>query len=223
MRRTYAVTWQEPETASHSGKLEFLSHGLSLEGSNGDGPLSVLVPYDELLGMQIAPVRERLDGRPTLVLERATGRLRIASVVQPGVVSELAERVASFRMGRRQPNNRIAVIVPIRKRKRDKVKRLLEHGPPFDPHDAGLERHQVFLSDSEVVFLFEAAPGFSLSKLLDNAGVLSIAAAWHDCVAGRTRVAEPYFSWVAARDPNGLFFGPTPGPGDSDGGDIYAP
>jgi hypothetical protein len=221
MRQTYAVTWQDAEAAPRSGKLELRPAGVSLEGSTNGSTL--LVPYEDLVGINMAPVRDRLGGRPTLVLERLGGKLRIASVVQPGIVSELAERVASFRLGNAETHKRVAVVLPIRKRKRDKVKLLLEQGPPFDPHDAGLERHQVFMTDSEVVFLFEASESFSLSALLEESGVLSIAAAWHDCVAGRPRVAEPFYSWAAAREPNGLFFGPTPGPGDSDGGDIYAP
>ncbi len=226
MRRTYAVTWQEPGSPPHSGKLELRATGLSLEGTNnGSGTVALLIPYEELLGMRLAPGHERLRGRPTLVLDRrGRGALRVASVVAPGIISEVAEALAALRLGRTAANDRVAVVVPIRKGKRDKVERLLDKGPPFEPDRVGLGRHQVFLTDQEAVFFFESAAGFSLQRLLADGNVWASAAAWHDCIAGPPRMARAFYSWAAAsREDENIFFGATPGPGDSEGGDIYAP
>jgi hypothetical protein len=52
--------------------------------------------------------------------------------------------------------SRVVVVVPLKAGVRDRVRELLEMGPPFDPEAAGLDRHQVFLTDQEAVFLFEA-------------------------------------------------------------------
>lgn len=121
-------------------------------------------------------------------------------------------------------NDRVAVIVPLRKGKRAKVERLLDQGPPFDPKNVGLERHQVFLTDQDAVFFFEAATGFSLQRLLADKNVWASAAAWHDCIAGPPRMAKPFYSWAKARtDVENLSFAVTPGPGDSEGGEIYSP
>jgi hypothetical protein len=233
MHRTYAVTWQEPEAERRSGKLELRASGLSLEGSrNGSGPVSLLLPYEELTGLRLAPGDERLDRRPTLVLDRrGSGPLRLASVAAPGIISEVAEELAQMKIGSERVGERVAVVVPIRKSKLDKVRDLLEAGPPFDPERVGLGRHQVFLTDHEAIFLFESAPGFILSRLLTDRAVWSSAAAWRDCVAGAPRVANPFFSWASAPVTGeafatldeGLVFGATPGPGDSDGGDVYSP
>jgi hypothetical protein len=226
MHRTYAVTWQEPHSAPHSGKLELRVTGLSLEGSNnGSGIAALLIPYEEVVGMRLAPGRERLDGRPTLELDRrGHGTLRVASVVAPGIISEIAEGLGALRLGNSAVHDRLAVVVPIRKGRRDKVEQLLDRGPPFEPERVGLSRHQVFLTDQEAVFFFESAAGFSLQQLLSDTSVWVSAAAWHDCIAGPPRMARAFYSWAgAAREEEGLFFDATPGPGDSEGGAVYSP
>ncbi len=224
MHRSYAITWQEMDGSPHSGKLELRANGVSLEGSNGGGPVSLLVHYGRLLGLDLAPGANRLDGRPTLVLERRGGiPIRIASVGAPGILSEVAERIASMKAGDASAAERVAVVVPLRKGKRDKAERLLDKGPPFDPERVGLERHEVFVTDQEAIFVFNAAPGFSLGKLLADSKVWASAAAWHDVVAGPPRIAKPFFAWAAVSGSDDLFFGATPGPGDSEGGDIYPP
>jgi hypothetical protein len=101
MSTTYAVTWQHADDGPRSGRLELTASGLAFEGSNGNGPVVDNVPYRELTGVRIARVpAERLSGRPTLVLDRRTGGLiRIAGVAQPGIISELAEQLATLRPG----------------------------------------------------------------------------------------------------------------------------
>ena len=54
--------------------------------------------------------------------------------------------------------DKISVIAQIRPGKREELERLLEKGPPFDLGAEGFERHEVFLGDSDVVFLF-TGPG----------------------------------------------------------------
>ena len=51
-------------------------------------------------------------------------------------------------------SDKISVIAQIRPGKREELVRLLEKGPPFDLEDEGFERHEVFVGDSDVVFLF---------------------------------------------------------------------
>ena len=118
---------------------------------------------------------------------------------------------------------RVAVVVPLRKGKREKAERLLDKGPPFDPERVGLERHEVFLTDQEAIFVFDAASGFSLQRLLSDTKVWSSAAAWHDIIAGAPRVAKPFFAWATVASSDDLSFHAEPGPGDSEGGDVYSP
>jgi hypothetical protein len=69
-------------------------------------------------------------------------------------------------------------------------------GPPFDPDAAGLERHQVFLTDQEAVFVFEAADQSVLDRLAKSPQLRWAATAWRDYVGGPTRLAEVAYSWA---------------------------
>jgi hypothetical protein len=97
VQRSYAVSWQEADASVRSGKLELGGGGLGLDGSgDGSGAGALLVPYGDVLAMRFASGPERLDLRPTLVLDRRSRpTLRIASVVQPGIMYEVAEELAT--------------------------------------------------------------------------------------------------------------------------------
>ena len=115
---------------------------------------------------------------------------------------------------------RAIVILPIKAGVREHLRRLVAERPPVVPADPGLERQHAFVSDAEVVFFFEGREA-SLERAL---GDLKVAAAdWHQLVAGSPRVAEAAYSWAQVEDGEGLSFEPTPGPGDSEGGDVYPP
>ena len=97
---TYAVTWEEPDGSERAGRLEFGPEALTLEGRNSGLAVTHSFPYAEVRAFRIA-IRngDRLQGRPTLVLElRSGGALRIAGVVQPGIVAELASRLGDERL-----------------------------------------------------------------------------------------------------------------------------
>jgi hypothetical protein len=100
------------------------------------------------------------------------------------------------------------VVVPLKAGVRNRVRELLETGPPFDPKAAGLERHQVFLTDHEAVFLFEAPDQATLDRLARSPRLRWAAAAWRQYLGGRMRVAEVAYSWARDRpseeaDPRG--------------------
>ena len=225
MHRTYAVTWQEREAARRSGKLELRLEALSLEGTkNGADTIALVVPYSDVIGLRMASGAERLDGRPTLVLDRwGDGSLRVASVAAPGIVSEVAEELASLKLRDRSAHGQVAVVVPIANGALEKVQALLEQGPPFEPERLGVGRHQVFLTDREVIFTFESGRGFDLEQLMGDPTAWASAAAWQEAVSDVPRIARPLYSWEAPAADESIFYGATPGPGDSDGGDVYSP
>ncbi len=92
--------------------------------------------------------------------------------------------------------SRLAVIAPIKWGSYRAAKSLIEKGPPFDPGLTPLDRHEVFLTDTEVVFVFEG-PGVSesLDSLLDDLSVWQEADAWRAHLAGRPRLAEDLYHW----------------------------
>jgi hypothetical protein len=224
MSTSYAVTWQQDEQATRSGRLELLAGGLALEGAGANGAASETIDFGDLVDVRIGRASsDRLSGRQTLVLERRGGApVRIASVVQPGIITELAERLAS-RLREEDAMSRAVVVLPLREGARKQAAQLLRGGPPFDPEKVGLERHHVFLTDEEAVFVFEADDIEAAERLVAGDSFWAATAAWKDVVAGPPRLAEDAYTWVRAHVPDDLSYAATPGQGDSDGGDLSSP
>jgi len=117
--------------------------------------------------------------------------------------------------------SRAVVVLPLREGTSERAAALLRGGPPFDPGTVGLERHHVFLTEREAVFVFEADSREAAERLVGDGTFWSAASAWKDLVAGTPRLAEDLYSWVRPHVPDDVSFAPTPGQGDSDGGDVY--
>ena len=75
---------------------------------------------------------------------------------------ELYYRGGSICLVRGEQEHSIAVVLPLREGMREVAAEFLEEGPPFDPEHLGLVRHQVFLGDSEVIFVFETVASLAL-------------------------------------------------------------
>lgn len=118
---------------------------------------------------------------------------------------------------------RLVVVAPLKEGSRTQAERLLEQGPPFELERTSFDRHEVFVTDHEVVFLFEGPPGSVLEVSGEDPSLWKAAAAWSRCLAARPRVARSGFSWRRIEDREGVSFAPTPGPGDSEGGELYSP
>jgi hypothetical protein len=116
----------------------------------------------------------------------------------------LPNRLAADRRGKRlvlggpEPS-RVVVVVPLKAGVRDRVRELLELGPPFDPEAVGLERHQVFLTDHEAVFFFEALDQSTLDRLARSPRLRWAATAWREYLGGRMRRADVAYSWARDR------------------------
>ena len=88
-------------------------------------------------------------------------------------------------------------VVPLKEGTAARARELLGEGPPFELETTELERHEVFLTDREAVFVFEAvgdAPPLRLQA--GNPTLRAAATAWRECMAGRPRTAETAFSWT---------------------------
>lgn len=117
---------------------------------------------------------------------------------------------------------RVVIVAPLKEGARSKARDLVHSGPPFEPEAANLEQHHVFLTDREAVFLFEAETPDSIANLASEATVWMAATAWQELLAGPPQVAENVYTWGRPVD-NDLSFSPAPGPGNSEGGDVYGP
>lgn len=92
--------------------------------------------------------------------------------------------------------SRLVVVVPLKEGARARASELLDAGPPFELDESVFDRHEVFLTEHEVVFVFEAAGEVATLELpADDPELWRVAAAWRECLAGRPRKAEVAFSW----------------------------
>ena len=198
MQRSYGVVWREGEKPLARGKLELLPRGVRLDGMSGVESVSREIAYDLLSEIHIGrSAEERVDGRTALVLEPRIGApISIASVSQAGVIAEIAERLAELQLGT-AGRRRVTVVLPLLPGSRDAVRELLSEGPPFDPEEIRLDRHEVLLTSDEAIFLFESRLGaHALDPLLEDPALWQRAAAWHEYLAGPPRIAEEVFSWT---------------------------
>lgn len=93
--------------------------------------------------------------------------------------------------------SRLVLVVPLREGTAARARALLAEGPPFELETTDLERHEVYLTDREAVFLFETAGDEPPLRLrAGNPMLRTAAAAWRECMAGRPRKAETAFSWA---------------------------
>ncbi len=99
---SYGVVWQQNNRPPVAGELELDQSQLRLEGNDRSELAVYAVAFHDLIGVRVGREgRDRLDGRPTLLLERSNGdTLRIASL-QTGIVCEIAERLVTFEVGPR--------------------------------------------------------------------------------------------------------------------------
>jgi hypothetical protein len=79
---------------------------------------------------------------------------------------------------------------------RDRVEELLSQGPPFEIEATRLSRHEVFLTDHEVIFDFET-PGSEppIALQAEDPALHATAGAWHSVMAGKPRKAVEAFAW----------------------------
>jgi hypothetical protein len=100
---SFGVVWKQNNHPPVAGKLELDPSRLCLEGTDCGELAAYTLPFRDLIGVRVGREGgDRLDGRPTLLLERSNGdTLRIASLTQAGIVCEIAERLATLQIGHR--------------------------------------------------------------------------------------------------------------------------
>jgi len=93
----------------------------------------------------------------------------------------------------------LAIVARLRPGTEGEARKLIDQGPPFEIAESGLERHTVYLSAGEVVFVFE---GHEVEGVVDAMTedpfrpTLSDAfASWRPLVEDKPRIARPIFSW----------------------------
>lgn len=195
MRQTYGVVWRRGTTPVARGRLELEGPTLRLIGTDGRDVVTEEIRYEDLNGVHVGRrPDERIRGRTSLVLELPGQEpLSFTSITEPGVIGELTDRITALQ--RSHESHRAAVVLPLFQGSSDVAKRLLAEGPPFDLEAMGLERHTVYLTDDEAVFVFEWRGEASFESILEQPGVWDVAAEWTALAAGPPRLAGPAYTW----------------------------
>jgi hypothetical protein len=94
---------------------------------------------------------------------------------------------------------RLALVARLKPESEPRAKELIAQGPPFDLGEGGFVRHSVFLSSTEVIFVFEAPEvEWLVDSLVDEPFHWKLRDAldeWRPLVEGRPRVAREQFFW----------------------------
>ncbi len=105
---------------------------------------------------------------------------------------------------RGQRQHTIAIVLPLREGMSEVAAEFLAEGPPFDPKKLGLARHQVFLTESEIVFVFETEKGLAtLDEILAEPDFWTVASTWEHVMAGQPRIGTTIFEWPEHQRPSG--------------------
>jgi hypothetical protein len=175
-----------------------LSDNVRVEGITPDDRVSCReIPYAAIEGVRIGRgPDERLNGRPTLVIERASAPPLHLDVLGAGMLFELSDLLAALTLDRRERYELVTLIVPLKKNKVEQARSLIAAGPPFDPDTKGLERHDVFLTDTEAVFLFEGPNAADVvQRLARDPDAWRAAMHWRPILGGAPRLARSAYSW----------------------------
>ena len=97
----------------------------------------------------------------------------------------------------------IALVARLKDGAEPRARELLAAGPPFDARAHGLVHHAVYVSATEVVFVFSGEEvEWSVDDLVSEPfqwRLQEALDAWRDVVDGPPRIARLVFSWTAPR------------------------
>jgi hypothetical protein len=91
--------------------------------------------------------------------------------------------------------DQIAILAEIRPGQRTALEDLLRDGPPFDPGAEGFEHHEVFLGDTDVVFVFEGPSARTQVERLAATRSLLGAFVKLSSLVSAPRILDQTFEW----------------------------
>jgi hypothetical protein len=73
---------------------------------------------------------------------------------------------------------------------------LLAEGPPYDLASAGIDSHEVLITDDEAIFVFGTPDGpATLEHILGEEEFWTVVSSWEAIAGGPPRIAHVAFSW----------------------------
>jgi hypothetical protein len=193
---SYPVLWSDSDHEPVSGTLTVDRDAVVLNGGRPGQVVQRSIAHRDLAGVRVGRSPEDLlAGRPAIVVERHRAPALLVRPLGAGLLSELADLLARL-CETTERVEQVAVVLPLRPGALDAARELVAEGPPFDPADAEIERHAVFLTEHEAIFVFSGAGACAhIRHFLDETAVWRAADRWAACLDGPPRLAEATFSY----------------------------
>ena len=86
---SYPVVWRSGDELPISGRLELTANALCLDGGDRGHEARLVIPYDQLLGLERDSLMRIGRCRAILIFSRNAGELLVASVGGVGLLSEI--------------------------------------------------------------------------------------------------------------------------------------
>jgi hypothetical protein len=192
MDERFAVIFRDGDAEAAAGVLVVEQDRLRLSGRGSDGTVELEIPFTDLSEVRISRhPDERLKDYPTVLLERtATPTVQVAPL-GVALVREIASLLASLTQ-RSAGDDVIAVLAPLKQGCLGRARTLLAKGPPLDPASLGLSGHEVYLDESEAVFVFRGTDVRArVGQAMRHPAVWRAGLAWQACFAGPPHLVQP--------------------------------
>jgi hypothetical protein len=197
----YAVAWSDARHQRHLGRARVEDLALVLEGTPPGGVRqTVRIAAADMSGVGLnrwrpspAVAVQGPDGE--IVVELLLGGWGAAHQLENAIASARADAPSAAGEEETSMTDQIAVLAEIRPGKRADLERALADGPPFDLASEGFEHHEVFVGDTDVVFVF-TGPGApaELRRLAATPELFRHAIHMADVLAA-PRLLEQTFHW----------------------------
>jgi hypothetical protein len=190
---SYPAIWTEPEAGEEQliGTLTVGRDAVRIDGGTRGQPAQRSIPLREVASVRVGRAPgDRLDGRPAVVIERHDAPVVLLRPLGLGLLNELAQLLAQL-CATRTCMEQVAVVLPLKPDALETARTLVAEGPPFDLEEAGIEEHEVFLTECEAVFVFEGENACESARRFTQESAVWVAADhWAACLAGPPRLAS---------------------------------
>jgi len=156
----YPVAWVDATQARHLGRARFEWGALVLDGAAAGQPRrTARIPGRAIRRVEL----HRWAPAPAVAVTLPDGDVIIEVLFGGwGAAHQLGDAVYTIAQAASEEGDvmtdQIAIVAEIKPGKRADLERALAQGPPFDLAKEGFEHHEVFLGDTDVVFVF-TGPG----------------------------------------------------------------
>jgi hypothetical protein len=197
----YAVAWNDPNHGRHVGRARVQGGELVLEGTPPGGVRRTLrIAAAEVTGVGLnrwRPAPAVAVGGPDgeVVVELLLGGWGAAHQLQSSIASARDDVRAPTGQGGPTMTDQIAILAEIRPGKRADLERTLEQGPPFDLAKEGFEHHEVFLGDTDIVFVFTGPGAASQLRRIAATPELFRQAIHMSDILAAPRLLQQTFQW----------------------------